>query len=87
MFYYTFDYSAFQNDEFTYQTLLSSDPKNRFVSKVQPSTLYMKMRTSPEEQAMLSVYVRYSQEKISDADIYAGNKGKMEYEIVDSYYA
>lgn len=36
---------------------------------------------------MLSVYVRFSQEKINDADIYAGNKGNMEYEIVDSYYA
>lgn len=86
-FYYTFDYSSFQNDEFTYRTVLSSDPKNRFVSKVQPSTLYMKMKTSPEEQSMLSIYVRFSEQQISDPDIYAGNKGNMEYEIVDSYHA
>lgn len=36
---------------------------------------------------MLSIYVRYSQTKITDADIYAGNKGNMDYEIVDSYHA
>lgn len=44
----------------------------------------MKMQTPQEEQSMVSIMVRYSEAKIKDADIYPGNKGDVEYSIVDS---
>lgn len=42
------------------------------------------MKTNPEEQSMVSIYVRYSEKKIFDPEIVAGNKGNMEYSIIDS---
>lgn len=33
---------------------------------------------------MVSIYVRYSEKKIFDPEIVAGNKGNMEYTIIDS---
>lgn len=83
-FSYTFDYSSFQKDEYTYESELGTNPKNRYITKVQPGTLYMKMQTTPEEQAMVSVYVKFSENKIKDPEVYPGGKGDVEYAIVDS---
>lgn len=49
IFSYTFDYDSFQKDEFTYETELGVNPKNRFMTKVKPGTLYMKMKTPEKE--------------------------------------
>lgn len=49
IFSYTFDYDSFQKDEFTYETELGANPKNRFMTKVKPGTLYMKMKTPEKE--------------------------------------
>lgn len=46
-FSYTFDYDAFQKEQFSYQVELGGNPKSRFISKVKPGTLYMQMKTDP----------------------------------------
>ncbi len=52
--------------------------------KVRPGTLYMRMKTPPEEKSLLSIYVKYSDKKIFDPEILPGNKGDLDYSITDS---
>lgn len=66
IFSYTFDYDSFQKGEFTYEAELGANPKSRFMSKVKPGTLYMQMKTPPNERSLVSMYVRYSEKKIFD---------------------
>ena len=54
------------------------------MSKVKPGTLYMHMKTPPEEKSLLSIYVKYSDKKIFDPEILPGNKGDLDYSITDS---
>jgi len=54
------------------------------MSKVKPGTLYMQVKTPPEEKSLLSIYVKYSEKKIFDPEILPGNKGNLDYSITDS---
>ena len=61
-FAYTFDYDSFQEDDFSYETTLSENPKTEFFSKVTPGTMYIRF-TSPEDMSLMSIYLKFSTKK------------------------
>ncbi len=84
-FSYTFDYDGFQKGEFTYESVLNDDPKFEYYVKANAvGTLYMNIKSEQEDDSLMSIKVEYSPQKIKSASTKAGNRGVLEYQLLDS---
>lgn len=86
-FGYTFDYNSFIKKDFSFNNLLEADPKFEFFVKANRiGTLYLNLK-SDAEPSLLSVKVEFSSEKVKKDSIKPGNKGQIDYVLLDSSQA
>lgn len=84
-FSYTFDYEGFQKGEFTYTSILNEDPKFEYYIKVKEiGTLYINIKSDDEYDSLMAIRAEYSPEKIKGSIEKPGNKGILEYQLLDS---
>ena len=79
---YTFNYADFQAGQFEIDNQLSDSPKTHYFIKVQPATMYIRL-SSLDSLSLLSLFVRFTEDKKKGEEMRAGRSGDIAYSILD----
>lgn len=82
---YTFDYTEFVNEDFQVEEQMTEELSQDLIIKVKvPGALYVKLRSPDDDSSLMSVKATFSPSKIQASKSKAGDKGLIQYQLLDS---
>ena len=82
---YTTNYQDFIAEDYSIENQMTEDLTSELVLKVNASSgLYIKVKSSETEKTLMSIKAAFSQQKMKSSKAKPGDKGLIQYQLLDS---